>query len=189
MVKEGRKKMNHIKLIEKAKSGDVEAFEDLLKLFSYQLYRTAFLYTGNREDALDIVQETSYKAFVAIKTLKKNKYFSTWLTRILINSANEFLKKKKRDIPLANVEQFITHQEGINIEQIDLVKGINNLKKAYREVIILFYFHDLPIKEISNVMDIPENTVKTYLHRGKEQLKINLKGAGYVEGKILSGNI
>src|SRR5690606_6148689 len=119
----------------------------------------------------------------------KNKYFSTWLTRILINSANEFLKKKKRDIPLENVEEFISYQEGINIEQIDLVKAINNLKKKYREVIILFYFHDLPIKEISNVMDIPENTVKTYPDRGEEQLNIILIGAGHVEGKILSGNL
>lgn len=177
--------MQHIKLIKKAKSGDIEAFEELLMIYSDQLYRTAFLYVGNRDDALDIVQETSYKAYIAIKTLKKNKYFSTWLTKILINTAFDLLKKQKTNIPLENVEQFIANTEEYNFEQIDLFRAIKDLKETYRDAIILFYFHDLPIKEIATIMDIPENTVKTYLHRGKEQLKTNLKGADYDERKIL----
>ncbi|TKC15283.1 sigma-70 family RNA polymerase sigma factor [Robertmurraya kyonggiensis] len=180
--------MKHIKLIKKAKSGDADAFEELLMLYSDQLYRTAFLYVGNREDALDIVQETSYKAFIAIKTLKKNKYFSTWLTKILINSAYDFLKKKKRDMPYENMEQFISTKEIYNVEQIDLFRAIENLKETHRDAIILFYFHDLQIKEIANIMNIPENTVKTYLHRGKEQLKTNLKGGEYDEREVLTGN-
>jgi RNA polymerase sigma-70 factor (ECF subfamily) len=61
----------------------IDAFEELLMLYSDQLYRTAFLYVRNREDALDIVQETSYKAYIAIRTLKINKYFSTWLKKFL----------------------------------------------------------------------------------------------------------
>ncbi|MGG0720469.1 sigma-70 family RNA polymerase sigma factor [Robertmurraya massiliosenegalensis] len=180
--------MKQIKLIKKAKSGDTEAFEELLMLYSDQLYRTAFLYMGNREDALDVVQETSYKAFIAIKTLKKNKYFSTWLTKILINSAYDFLKKRKRDLPCENMEQFISTKEVYNIEQIDLFRAIENLKETYRDAIILFYFQDLQIKDIATIMDIPENTVKTYLHRGKEQLKTNLKGDKCDERKVLTGN-
>ncbi|SHG29897.1 sigma-70 family RNA polymerase sigma factor [Ornithinibacillus halophilus] len=182
--------MNHLKLIKKAKSGDSEAFEELLMLHGEQLYRTAFLYTGNRQDALDIVQETSYKAFVAIKTLKKNKYFTSWLIKILINSAYEFLNKKKRDIPLENIEQFLPQQDStFSIEQLDLFQAINNLRATYRDAIILFYFQDLPIKEVANIMNIPENTVKTYLHRGKEQLKVNLKGSEYGERKTISGSL
>ncbi|WP_019156394.1 sigma-70 family RNA polymerase sigma factor [Robertmurraya massiliosenegalensis] len=180
--------MNHIKLIKKAKAGDADAFEELLMLYSDQLYRTAFLYMGNREDALDVVQETSYKAFIAIKTLKKNKYFATWLTKILINSAYDFLKKRKRDLPCENMEQFISTKEVYNIEQIDLFRAIENLKETHRAAIILFYFQDLQIKDIATIMDIPENTVKTYLHRGKEQLKTNLKGDKCDERKVLTGN-
>ncbi|MUK90513.1 sigma-70 family RNA polymerase sigma factor [Ornithinibacillus sp. L9] len=181
--------MYRLKLIKKAKSGDTEAFEELLMLYSAQLYRTAYLYAGNHEDALDIVQETSYKAYIAIKTLKKNKYFSTWITKILINSAYEYIKKRKRDIPIENVEQLLKKQEEFNIEQIDLFRAINELRETYRNAIILFYFHDLPIKEIASIMDIPENTVKTYLHRGKEQLKTILKGAEYDERKIITGGL
>ncbi|GGA89844.1 sigma-70 family RNA polymerase sigma factor [Ornithinibacillus halotolerans] len=181
--------MHNLKLVKKAKSNDIEAFEELLTLHSEQLYRTAFLYVGNREDALDIVQETSYKAFLAIKTLKKNKYFSTWLTKILINTAYEFLNKRKREVPLENIDQYLAKQDEFNVEQIDLLRAVNNLKGTYRDAIILFYFRDLPIKEIAIIMGVPENTVKTYLHRGKEQLKKKLKEAELSEGKILSGFI
>lgn len=178
--------MEQRKLIKKAKSGDTEAFEALLMLHSEQLYRTAFMYAGNREDALDILQETSFKAYVAIKSLKKNKYFSTWLTRILINCAYEFLRKKKKYIALENDEHIAAQQEVLPIEQIDLLRAMGNLKKGHRDAIILFYYQDLSIKEIAKVMDSPENTVKTYLRRGKEQLKNQLKGAGYDERQILS---
>ena len=184
--RKGEEKVEQMKLIKKAKSGNPEAFEALLMLYSDQLYRTAFMYAGNREDALDIVQETSFKAYVAIKTLKKNKYFSTWLTRILINSAYEFLRKKKKYISLESDEHIISQREEFTVEQIDLLRAINSLKKSYRDAIILFYYQDLSIKEIAKVMDSPENTVKTYLRRGKEQLKNQLKGAGYDERQILS---
>lgn len=181
--------MKHLKLIKKAKSGNPEAFEELLMLYSNQLYRTAFLYVGNREDALDIVQETTYKAYMAIKNLKEDKYFSTWLTRILINTAYEVLKNRKKDIAFEAVSEFLSEKEEFNIEQIDLIRAINELRDNYRDAIILFYYHDLPIKEIAKIMDIPESSVKTFLRRGKEQLKTILKGVEYHERKITSGKI
>lgn len=181
--------MKHLKLIRKAKSGNPEAFEELLLFYSNQLYRTAFLYVGNREDALDIVQETTYKAYVAIKNLKEDKYFSSWLTRILINTAYEILKKRKKDVPFESVSEILYAKEEFNIEQVDLNRAINELRDSYRDAIILFYYHDLSIKEIAKIMDIPEGTAKTFLHRGKEQLKTILKGVEYYEGKIISGKI
>ena len=184
--KGGEKVEQVIMLIEKSKAGDTEAFEELLKLHSDQLYRTAFLYVGNRDDALDIVQETSFNAFLAIKKLKHNQYFSTWLTRILINCANDYLRKNKKHIPFADVDPFISRREEMNLEHIDLIRAINKLKPKYRNAVILFYFRDLPIKDIASIMEVPENTVKTYLHRGKKQLKNKLKGVGYDERKILS---
>lgn len=181
--------VKHLKLIKEAKSGNPEAFEELLLLYSNQLYRTAFLYVGNREDALDIVQETTYKAYVAIKNLRDDKYFSTWLTRILINTAYEISKKRKRDVPFEYVSEVLSTKEEFNIEQIDLVRAINELRESYRDAIILFYYHDLPITGVAKIMDIPEGSVKTFLRRGKEQLKTILKGVEYYEGKIISGKI
>ncbi|WP_404452930.1 sigma-70 family RNA polymerase sigma factor [Virgibacillus necropolis] len=178
--------MNHLKLIRKAKNGNKKAFENLLSLHSEQLYRTAFLYTGNREDALDIVQETSYKAFSSIGTLKEDKYFSTWLTRILIYSAYDLKNKQKKDIPIENVGEISSKKDERSIEHMDLVKAINELQDTYRDAIILFYYQDLPIKEVASIMNVPGNTVKTYLQRGKKRLKTILEGMGYNEGKVIS---
>ncbi|MGP4062945.1 sigma-70 family RNA polymerase sigma factor [Halobacillus sp. H74] len=181
--------MRHLKLIKKAKKGDQEAFERLLLLYSDRLYRTAFLYTGNREDALDIIQETSYKALLAIRNLKENKYFLTWLTRILINCAYDLKKRQKKDIPIEHVSEVLSKKDESTDEHIDLARAINGLRDNYRDAIILFYYHDLPIKEVSQIMSIPENTVKTYLQRGKKQLKTILGGVGYDEGKAISRKI
>ncbi|WP_079708038.1 sigma-70 family RNA polymerase sigma factor [Paraliobacillus ryukyuensis] len=177
--------MEHLKLIKKAKAGDKKAFEKLLSLHSDRLYRTAFIYTGNREDALDTVQETAYKAFLAIKQLKENKYFLTWLTRILINSAYDLRKKQKKDVPFEYISDLPSNKNERIDEHIDLVRAINELKDNQRDAIILFYYHDLPIKEVSEIMNIPENTVKTNLQRGKKQLKNTMKGAGDNEGKVV----
>ncbi len=61
--------------MKKAKKGNDEAFEQLIRLYQNQLYRTAYLYVGNKEDALDVVQETVYKAYLSIEQLKKPNYF------------------------------------------------------------------------------------------------------------------
>ncbi|WP_181351317.1 sigma-70 family RNA polymerase sigma factor [Thalassobacillus sp. CUG 92003] len=177
--------MRDIKLIKKAKTGDKEAFEKLLAQNSDRLYRTAYLYAGNRDDALDIVQETSCKAFLAIQNLKESKYFLTWLTRILINSAYDLKRKKSTDIPLESIGEIPSTKRDRTVEHIDLVRALNELEEKHRDVIIIFYYHDLPIKEVAKIMNIPENTVKTYLQRGKKQLKMILKGVGYDEGKII----
>ena len=67
-----------------------------------RLYKIAYVYVKNEENALEIFQETVYKAYVSIKDLKEEKYFSTWITRILINTASVHLNKNKRGIPFEN---------------------------------------------------------------------------------------
>lgn len=170
--------MHERKLVKKAIKGNKEAFEELLVIHSHQLYRTAFLYVGNREDALDIVQETAYKGLLAVGQLKNEEFFLTWLTRILIHCAFDVMKKKKKEIPLEIIELSSGKLEKRE-EHFDLVSAISQLKDQYRHAIILFYFQDLPISEVANIMNVPENTVKTNLHRGKHQLKKLLRGGTY----------
>lgn len=180
----GGSQMSEQKLVLEAKAGNKASLEQLLILHSDQLYRTAYVYVGNREDALDVVQETAYRAILSIKKLRNEQYFLTWLTRILIHCAYDLLKKKKREIPIEKmIEQTLDKREG-NIELLDLVEALNKLKEHYRTSIILFYFQDQPIREIAKIMDIPENTVKTYLRRGKDQLKKMLGGVEYDEKTI-----
>ncbi|MBT2645113.1 sigma-70 family RNA polymerase sigma factor [Bacillus sp. ISL-41] len=168
--------MKEAKLVKKAVRGNAKAFEELLIIHSERLYRTAFLYAGNREDALDIVQETSCKAFQAIGQLKNEQYFLTWLTRILIHCAYDVLKKRKKELPVEKLVELPTNSDSKLAENLDLMEAITLLKAQHRTAIILFYYHDLAISEIARMMDIPENTVKTYLQRGRKELKNRLGG-------------
>ncbi|GIN92757.1 hypothetical protein J22TS1_38080 [Siminovitchia terrae] len=74
-------------------------------------------------------------------------------------------------------------------ENLDLLEAINRLNEKHKNAIILFYFQDLPISEVAKVMKIPENTVKTFLSRGKDRLKKLLGGIDYNGEKIISKSI
>ncbi|MEK3890131.1 sigma-70 family RNA polymerase sigma factor [Bacillus sp. FSL K6-3431] len=175
--------MTDIKLVKKAVKGNERAFETLITNDSDKLYRTAYLYVRNKDDALDVLQETTYKAFISIKHLKNPEYFSTWLTKILIRTAYDVLKKKKRNVLTGDIFfENITENKTDKIEsRIDITNAISTLKHDYQSVIILFYYHDLSIANIAETMDKPEGTIKPHLHRAKMELKKALKGANYYE--------
>ena len=175
--------MVQIKLVKKAIKGNEDAFETLITNHSDKLYRTAYLYVRNKEDALDVLQETTYKAFISIHQLKSPEYFGTWLTKILIRTAYDRLNKKKGTVLTGDL--FLDHameNKTNNVEsKLDLTNAISTLNHDYQTVIILFYYHDLAIKNIAETMDKPEGTIKTYLHRAKKELKKVLEGANHYE--------
>lgn len=181
--------MKDLNLIKKAIKGNKECLEELLVINGDQLYRTAYLYVRNREDALDVVQETSYKAFLSIGQLKNEEFFLTWLTKILINCSYDILRKSKKELPLNNMIELTADKKEKREDILDIIEAINRLDKKHKNAIILFYFHDLPISEVAKVMNIPENTVKTYLSRGKERLKKLLGGVKNNGEKIISRSI
>ena len=171
--------MDEIKLVKKARKGDDAAFEQLIGLYQDQLYRTAYLYVQNKEDALDIVQETVYKAYLSLEQLQKPNFFLTWLTRILIHNAYQVLNEKKKVQQLEDSRECKDVRNVANrIEQnIDLQAAIGKLDENYQTVIILHYYYDLPINQIAWHMNVPEGTVKTYLHRARKSLKKLLGGS------------
>ncbi|ARA87743.1 sigma-70 family RNA polymerase sigma factor [Bacillus paralicheniformis] len=174
---EGGAAVKQIRLVKKAVAGNAKAFEMLFQKHSDQLYRTAYIYVRNKEDALDIVQETAYKAFLSIAQLRNPEYFLTWLTKILIHHAYALLDKKKKvvlmDRPLQDEGQ---EQEMDADDRMGMLEAVQRLRKEYQTAIILFYYHDLPIHDIAEVMNAPEGTVKTYLKRAKFELKQLLTG-------------
>ena len=154
-------------------NGDEEAFTHLINSKKEQLYRTAFAYVKNKEDALDIIQDTVYKAYISIDKLKEPKYFNTWLTKILINNAMTFMKKNNKIVYLEENElNNISCLEHNSDEKLDLLYAVDELEEKIRKVIILKYLNDLTISEVAKVLEIPEGTVKTYLNKGLSKLKI-----------------
>lgn len=169
------KLIEEIDLISKAKKGSDKAFEELINIYKEYLYKMAFIYTKNEHDALDIYQETVYKIYLNIDKLKDSSYFKTWITRILINNVNMKNRhvNKFKDV---EVEDYIGEIEYSSIEEkIDLYDAIDVLEEKYKTPIILQYFQDLTVSQISKIMDCNENTVKSYIRRGKKKLYDLLK--------------
>ena len=138
-------------------------------------YRLAFSYVKNVDDALDIVQESIYKAFSSIDSLKEPSHIKTWFYRIIVNTALDFLRKRKR---LIIVDEVIltAYDSGTvdNYQDFDLQNALEDLPEKYRSVIILRYFEDFKIEEVAEILDRNVNTVKTQLYKALEMLRINI---------------
>lgn len=175
-----KNKLNEIKLIKESMKGNKESFGILIKNNKEYLYKMAFLYVKDEQDALEVIHEAVYRGFLNIEKLKKAKFFNTWITRILINVSIDFLKKKGKNEMLDESTPIIKEKCEISTEEkLDLYNAIDLLNDNYKTVIIMMYFNDMKIKDISKVMEIPENTVKTYLRRAKQALGEVLK-EGYL---------
>ncbi|EJT6501107.1 sigma-70 family RNA polymerase sigma factor [Clostridium perfringens] len=175
-----KNELNEIRLIKESMKGNKESFGILIKNNKEYLYKMAFLYVKDEQDALEVIHETVYRAFLNIEKLKKEKFFNTWITRILINVSIDFLKKKGKNEMLDESTPIRKERCEISTEEkLDLYNAIDLLNDNYKTVIIMMYFNDMKIKDISKVMEIPENTVKTYLRRAKQALGEVLK-EGYL---------
>ena len=160
----------------KAIKGDDNAFYELINERKGHLYRTAFTYVKNKEDALDIVSETVYKAYLSIKKLKEPRFFNTWLTRILINCSLDYIRKNKKIVSFEDYTRVDEGMEDSNKEEvIDLHNALGQLNESCKTIVVLKYFQDLTLAEVAEVLQCPIGTIKTNLHKALTQLRINLK--------------
>lgn len=159
-------------LVKKAIKGNPKAYGNLIHYYQDYLYKTAFLYVKNEDSALDIVQESILKGYESIRKLKNPQYFKTWITKILINHSLTTLKKRDSFIPVEAIENISSsYLQPMLEEKLDLYDAIDNLPQLYKTIIILKYFNDLKINEISSLTNLPEGSVKAYLYRAKQELK------------------
>ncbi|MFR4986942.1 MAG: sigma-70 family RNA polymerase sigma factor [Lachnospirales bacterium] len=141
--------------------------ESLLKNYNKH-YKLAFSYVHNDSDAMDIVQDSAYKAIKNAELLRNQKYVDTWIYRIVINQCKTFLSKNKQitdDISDVNISF------NDKYENIDLKNALNALDNDEKAIIILRFFEDLKIEDIANVLDIKVNTVKSRLYRCLRKLE------------------
>lgn len=162
------------KLIKKSIKGDSQCFELLVIKYTSYLYKIAYGYSKNEQDALDLIQECTYRAWLNIKQLKKDASFKFWISRLLVNIAIDSYRKESKISKIDNEVELEVNDIFIE-EKIDLNEAINLLRPEYKTVILLKYFEDITIPDISYIMDIPQNTVKTYIKRAKESIKGILK--------------
>ncbi len=164
-----------LKLVEKAAKGNREAFGELIIMHQEYLYRLAYMYTKNEQDALDAVQECAMRAMISMDKLREPEYFKTWITRILINSIYLAQKKRKNNSPFEEYSEAAPEPSVSIEEKTDLYDAIDLLPPTYKTVVILQYFQGMKINEIAQVMSIPVGSVKAYLFRAKESLRNQLE--------------
>lgn len=138
-------------------------------------YRLAYSYVRNEDDAMDIVQESVCKALSAIDSLYSEEYLKTWCCRIVINTATDLLRKRKKE--QIGVEEFLLSEQGerdTNYENIEVMEMLAMLKEKDRVILILRYFEDMKLEDIAQITSENVSTIKSRLYRALKQLKIHI---------------
>lgn len=148
--------------------------ENYIVEYKDDIYRLAYSYVRNVDDALDIVQDSILKAFSSIDSLREPQFIKTWFYRIVVNTSLDFIRKNKKEILVD--ESFLTIKDSgceDTYDDIDLSKALNGLPDEYKTIVVLRYFEDLKIKEIAEILDQNINTIKTKLYSALNMLKID----------------
>lgn len=170
-------------LMRRAIKGDKKAFLKLFQQYEEEIYKMAYIYVKNEQDALDVVQETAYKAFKAASSVKEPAYFKTWLIRIAINTAIDVAKSNKaNDLIQAHHNEL----ELVTIDETPELKWrlehiMTRLRIEEKSVILLKYYEDMTFEEISNVLKIPVGSVKTLVYRGLKKMRKEFDKEEYYE--------
>lgn len=138
-------------------------------------YRIAYSYVKNKDDALDIVQESIYKALSSVDSLVSKDYINTWYYRILVNTSLDVLRKKGKLSYVEDIALDLNSEAKEDIyKNFDLQNAMDNLPHNYRLIISLRYFEDLKLEEIADILGENLNTVKTRLYTGLKRLRIEM---------------
>lgn len=134
-------------------------------------YRLAFSFVHQEADAMDIVQEGAYRAMLKASSLRDESLAGTWVYRIMINTAKEYLRKYKREYEQLEEESAAAAAESIDL---DLREAVERLPQQERILIILRYYEDKPLAEIADILQENLSTVKSRLYRTLEKLRREL---------------
>jgi RNA polymerase sigma-70 factor (ECF subfamily) len=179
-------------LLERAKTGDIAAFEELIECYQRKIFNIALRIVGNYDDANDLAQEVLIRIYKSIANFKEQSSFSTWIYRITTNVClDEIRKRKNRKV--ISLDEEIKVEDGEMQRQIvssdplpedaaevgelrELVNGaIRSLSEEHRMVIVLRDIQGFSYDEIAEMLKCPEGTVKSRINRARLALKNVLK--------------
>ncbi|WP_318152646.1 RNA polymerase sigma factor [Paenibacillus terricola] len=139
------------------------------------IYRLAYSYVHNKDDALDVVQESIYKAMKTKSPLQDSSAIKSWFYRIVVHTALDLLKKRKRVQPIEDEQlHAIMDESEDHYSDVDMTRSLEQLPDKYRIVVVLRYFEDLKIEEVAEVLHENVNTVKTRLYHALRLLRIEM---------------
>ncbi len=172
--------------------GDETALAPLVEKYKRMVYRLAMQITKNHADADDVMQETFIKVYRSIRTFRKDAAFETWLYRIVVNEALNFVKRRERQrestLEIASEAAYeattryraqIANDPHAHAEKSELrhhvTEAVNSLSLKHRTVVILHEFEGLTHAEIASILNCSEGTVRSRLHYARKKLRTLLK--------------
>jgi len=175
-------------LIQRARRGDLEAYDELVRLHQERIYATIYHMTANHEDANDLAQESFIKAFHALKSFKGGSSFYTWLYRIAVNKTINFLKQRKNrthmslndldikaehdpDLMALISDKTPRRAAGLKELQEKLNEALLKLSQPHRLVVVLHDVQGQSHEEIAKIMDCNIGTVRSRLFYARQQLQ------------------
>ena len=154
---------------------NVQKTEQILIDNYEKYYRLAYSYTRTQEDALDVVQESAYKAIRDCNKVENPNYISTWIYRIVVNTSIDLLRKpQKNESVVGKLDEDVSYEDSYS--NPDLKAALEQLDESEKTVIVLRYFEDLKLDDIARITDSNLNTVKARLYRGLKKLKDKMEG-------------
>ncbi len=178
-------------LIQQARRGDLKAFDRLVGEYQDRIYGLLYNMTSNREDAEDLVQEVFLKAYEALPRFKGKSSFYTWVYRIAVNRAINFVKKRKRraglslddvdlaierDPALVQLAGAETPDRGMRLNELQekLNKALQTLSEKHRTVVVMHDIQGIPHHEIGEILGCSAGTVRSRLFYARQQLQAQL---------------
>lgn len=186
-------------LVTRILAGEKQSFAQLIEQYQKPIYNLAYRMVGNREDAKDLAQETFLRAFKGLHTYCPERPFAPWLYRIAANICIDHCRKRKlKTVSLIIRDDAGTEQERpiadtgdepgarmvLQEQEEELFKAMLGLPEKFRVPLILRHIHHYTYEEIGEVMEIPPGTVKTWIYRGRNQIKEHFRQHyGFKEGE------
>src|SRR5499427_1194417 len=178
-------------LVKRARRGDLEAYDELVRRYQERIYATVYHMTSNHEDANDLAQEAFIKAFQALKSFKGGSSFYTWVYRIAVNKTINFLKQRKNkahmslddldfnaehDPDLVALVSDKTPRREVNLAELHekLNAAMQKLSEPHRLVVTLHDVQGLSHEEIAEIMECNIGTVRSRLFYARQQLQAYL---------------
>ena len=169
-------------LVERCKRGDPQSFQQLYRQYSKAMYNTSLRIVNNSADAEDVLQESFLDAFRSLHDFHYRSTFGAWLKKIVINKSINILRKRRNDfVDMESTElQAVTEEEPEKEEdmqyKVEVVKKmITRLPDGYRTVLSLYLLEGYDHEEISQILNISHNTVRTQYVRAKQKLLTIIK--------------
>jgi RNA polymerase sigma factor (sigma-70 family) len=163
-------------------NGNIQDFAVVVKNTEKLVAQIVRKMTTNKDDQKDLVQDIYLKAYQNLSTFQFKSKLSTWIANIAYNTTINYLQKKK--IPITDIEKTIEDKflvgenpesETIKTESVDILNAeIDKLPPLYKTLITLYHLEELPNREIAEITNLPEGTIKSYLFRVRKILKENI---------------